>query len=137
MERNSDLVAAGKFIHESAYARKKKEVPLEGIKLDFVQNGDTLEVHEVKKSPKLERAHRMQALYYLYVLRQKGVKAVAFLDYPSIRERKRVEFLPEDEAAVREAVAGIESVLAGKLPPVRERKRICFRCAYYELCWTE
>jgi len=63
---SSDLVS---------YGEKKKEIVIDDrIAIDFIQKGDTLILHEVKKGKRLERAHRCQLLYSLYYLKElKGV----------------------------------------------------------------
>ncbi|MGA1824534.1 MAG: CRISPR-associated protein Cas4 [bacterium] len=71
MEQESDNVFLGKLIDENSYPREKKEILIDGIiKLDFI---DEKTVHEVKKSKKMQEAHKGQVLYYIYYLRQKGV----------------------------------------------------------------
>ncbi|MEW6585871.1 MAG: CRISPR-associated protein Cas4 [Candidatus Micrarchaeota archaeon] len=137
MEHSSDLVAAGRFIHQNTYQREKKDIKIEGIAIDFVKKGDTVELHEVKKSKKMERAHEMQALYYLYVLRKKGIKAVAVLDYPLIRERKKLELDEQNGKAVEDAVARVKGIASLKVPPQPKRIPICPKCSYYEFCWAE
>ncbi|MHC1600469.1 MAG: Dna2/Cas4 domain-containing protein [Candidatus Methanospirareceae archaeon] len=63
---SSDLVS---------YGEKKKEIVIDDrIAIDFIQKGDTLILHEVKKGKRLERAYRCQLLYSLYYLKElKGV----------------------------------------------------------------
>ena len=64
MEQTSDLVHIGKLIHEKSYERKFREIMIENIKIDFLERG--CEIHEIKKSKKIERAHVYQLLYYLF-----------------------------------------------------------------------
>jgi len=66
MEETSDLVLLGKLLHERGYARRRKEVQVGRVKIDFVASG--CEIHEVKRSRKAEDAHLFQLLYYLYFL---------------------------------------------------------------------
>ena len=137
MEHSSDPVSAGRFIHESSYQREKKDIKVAGIAIDFVRKGKNIELHEVKKSKKMEKAHEMQTLYYLYVLKNKGVPAIAVLDYPLIRERKRLELDLKSEAEIEASIRLVEQIVALPAPPKSERKRFCTKCAYYELCWSE
>ena len=137
MEHSSDLVATGKFIHEDTYKREQKEIKIDGIAIDFIKRGDTLELHEIKKSKTMEKAHEMQTLYYLYVLKNKGVKATAFIDYPLIRERKQVELNEQNERELEEAITKVKEITALELPPEAKRVPFCPKCAYYELCWSD
>jgi len=68
-----------------SYGEKKKEIIIDDrIAIDFIQKGDTVVLHEVKKGKRMERAHRYQLLYYLYYLNElKGVENVeGEIDYP-------------------------------------------------------
>ncbi|MEW6723158.1 MAG: CRISPR-associated protein Cas4 [Candidatus Micrarchaeota archaeon] len=137
MEHSSDLVAAGRFIHESTYRREKKDIKIEGIAIDFAKKGEIIELHEVKKSKKMEKAHEMQALYYLYVLKQKGIKANAVIDYPLIRERKTLELDEQKEREVEGAIARVKEITSMEKPPGPKRILICPKCSYCELCWSD
>lgn len=137
MEHNSDLVAAGRFIHENAYEREKKELRIDGISIDFVRNNDGIELHEIKKSDKMEKAHEMQTKYYLMVLKEKGILATAVIDYPTLRKCNRIELRPEDEDELRKTIQEIRKTYDLEAPPEAERKRFCPTCSYYELCWSE
>ena len=54
----------------------------------FYKKGKTLEVHEVKKSNKMETAHRFQLLYYMHYLKnKKGIQDIkGVIDYPKIKK---------------------------------------------------
>ncbi|MEM3364121.1 MAG: CRISPR-associated protein Cas4, partial [Candidatus Micrarchaeia archaeon] len=92
MEHTSDLVKIGKLINERAYGRERKDEIIQNkIAIDFIRKGDVIEIHEIKKSPRIEKAHEMQALYYLYFLKESGVvNTKAIIDYPLLRERKEL-----------------------------------------------
>ena len=92
------------------------------IALDFVTKGDEIEVHEVKKSKKMEKAHEMQVLYYLYVLKKRGISAKAVIDYPVIRERKQLELTEQAEKELELAMVRIREIAAAPLPPENRLK---------------
>lgn len=137
MEHSSDLVAIGKFLHEDTYKREKKELKIGGIAIDFVRRGDVIELHEVKKSNRMEKADEMQTLYYLYVLRSKGVNATASIDYPVIRKRRVLELDENGAKEVEGAIEGVQAIVSMNLPPEPKRVSYCPKCAYYELCWSD
>jgi CRISPR-associated exonuclease Cas4 len=137
MEHNSDIVRTGKLIHENTYQRENKEIKIDGISIDFIKKGEILELHEVKKSKKMEMAHEMQALYYIYVLKKKGIRAVAIIDYPTIRERKIVELTLEKEVKLEEAVKQVKLITKFSKPPEAKHLPFCSKCSYYELCWGD
>jgi len=139
MEQSSDLVGMGRFIHDTSYAREKKDVIIDDrIGIDFIKKGDTITVYEVKKSRKLEKAHKYQLYYYLYYLTEiKGVKATeGVLDYPMSRERVTLTLTD----AVKQEIAGIleniRALVSRDEPPEAEKKSYCRSCAYFEFCWV-
>lgn len=135
MEQESEWVDLGKFLHEKSYFGEEKEVQIGGIKIDFIRRGDTIEVHEVKKGKSMEKAHEMQAMYYLYYLRRLGIRARAILNYPRLREIKKIT-IDEREKEVEKAISEVERVKALPKPPKPKKTKVCKKCAYYELCWV-
>ena len=93
MEHTSDLVYEGKLIHEESYPQRSvryEELAIDGIKIDFYDARNKI-VHEVKKSNKIAPAHRLQLLYYLYVLEQNGILgATGILEYPKLRKTEEI-----------------------------------------------
>jgi CRISPR-associated exonuclease Cas4 len=58
MEHASEAVALGRLLHESAYQREQKEILIDNrIRIDF--SSSPAIIHEVKKSKKMEDAHRL------------------------------------------------------------------------------
>jgi len=139
MEHNSDLVQQGKLINESTYQRRKKDELIENkICLDYIKTKDNkIEIHEIKKSKKMEKAHEMQVKYYIYFLKKRGIEATAILDYPKIRQRKQIELKEEDELELEQAQNKIKEILSKSLPPETKRKPFCSKCSYYDLCWCD
>ncbi|MEM3555306.1 MAG: CRISPR-associated protein Cas4 [Candidatus Micrarchaeia archaeon] len=139
MEHHSELVAIGRFIDEESYAREKKNELVEGaIMIDFIKKGNSVEIHEIKKSLKMEKAHEMQALYYAYFLKKRGVEDIrVILDYPLLRERRESILTLEKEKELEYALQRIEEVVSKPTPPEPKRVPYCKKCAYYELCWGD
>jgi len=135
MEQENEWVDLGKFLHERRYADEEKEVQIGSIKIDFIRKGDVIEVHEVKLGKSMERAHEMQALYYLYYLKRLGIKAKAVLHYPKLNETKEIT-LDGHEEEVEEAIHEVQRVKSLPIPPEPVKSRKCKKCAYYELCWV-
>jgi len=133
MERSSDLVLLGKLLHESSYPRKHKEIDLGPIKIDFLTKG--CEVHDIKRSKRIEDAHVYHMLYYLYWLNAKGIGAKGVIDYPLLRRRQAVELTEEKGKEIEGVLDGIKQTLSNPTPPAVEKKPYCKKCSYYELCW--
>lgn len=135
LESDSDLVLMGKLLHENSYKRKPmKEIEIERIKIDFVEKSK--EVHEVKRSRKIEDAHVYQLLYYLYFLKKSaGMEAKGVLDYPLLKKKVNVELTADKETELAGIMADTQSIINQDRPPEAEWKSYCKNCAYRELCW--
>lgn len=139
MEHTSDLVYEGNLIHENTYpqrSEKYSEVELDGIKIDFFDQKNKV-VHEIKKSDSHEEAHEWQVKYYIYVLERNGIQDVTgILEYPKLRETKKVELTPEDRLEIREMEQQIESIISGETCPDRLPQKRCKNCSYFDFCWS-
>jgi len=135
-ERDENL-EWGRFLHEWRYAREKKELAFENVKLDVAGERDgKLVVSEVKKSSKFRKSAEMQLLFYLWQLREAGVEAVGELRFPEEKWRETVRL---DETSVEElksAVSGIRRIVASATPPKAQKIGYCNNCAYREFCWA-
>jgi len=138
MESSSDIVGMGRFIHETSYAREKKNVIIDRIGIDFIKKGDLITIHEVKKSKKLEEAHRYQVYYYIYYLQTVlGIPDVdGMLDYPELRKRERLTLTDEIRADLEQTLRTIGEIVALRHPPPPVKKTYCKKCAYFEFCWV-
>ena len=134
MEHEHDRVHLGRLVHEDAYARRKKELDIDGkIVLDWREDGC---IHEVKLTDKMEDAHEMQLLYYLYYLKLKGVEGLSGqIDYPKLRQTKTVELTAEKRLRLEQTLKDMRRIVALKRAPEVEWMRICRSCSYAELCW--
>lgn len=133
MEQSSDHVTLGKLLHETGYARKFKEIEIGSIKIDFLEKG--CEIHEIKRSRKIEKAHEYQLLYYLYYLKKLGVEGKGVLNYPLLRKNVEVKLDGEKEAELKGVLEEIREIVASPRPPQVQKKGYCKKCSYYELCW--
>lgn len=71
LEDNSENVMIGRAIHEERAEEKNTEIGLENIKLDKLTREY---LTEVKKSDADVEAARWQLLFYLKVLKEKGIE---------------------------------------------------------------
>jgi len=136
-EGGSELVELGRLTHEQSFTRQtQRGIDIEGfVRLDFIEEGI---VHEVKHGRTMERAHKLQLLYYLYLLRERGIETKGILHYPRQRKREVIELTPAWERELKEVLEEIERIRAMSKPPlIPKRMKICRSCAYEELCWCE
>ncbi len=137
-ERDSDLVLIGKVISEESFKKEKfKELMIEeSLKIDFIQFGDEIIVHEVKKSKKLEEAHIWQVKFYIYNLKELGLNCNrGVIHYPKIFKKVDVNFQPEDVNLIEEALAKIHEIIKQEKAPDAIRKPYCKKCAYHNFCF--
>lgn len=138
MEQESELVSLGKILHKDTYKRDKKDQTIDNlISFDFVRKGGVLEIHEVKKSKKMSKAHHYQLLYYLYYLKnEKGIDdAIGIIDYPKIRRRETLKLNDRNEKEIKNIIKRIGNILNEELPTPK-RIPACTKCAYYDLCFV-
>jgi len=134
-EQESDRVLEGKILHEQSYNHKKsKEVTIDNlIKIDLY---DQDYVGEVKSSSKMHDADKAQLLYYLYILKQYGIKRKGRLHYPKEKKIEEIELTPSDEADLEKILTGIKEIAEANKPPKAKKLPYCTKCAYYHFCWV-
>jgi CRISPR-associated exonuclease Cas4 len=140
MEHTSDIVTEGKLIGESTYEQrtdKYTEIELEGIKIDFYDAKNKV-VHEIKKSSKIDAAHRAQVKYYLWVLEQNGIEgATGILEYPKQRHTEGVTLTDEDRQNIPIWKAAIEKIVQNEVCPKVINKPVCKNCSYCDFCYAD
>ena len=139
MEHGSDLVYEGKLIHETSYpqrSEKYEEIEIDGIKIDYYDPKNKV-IHEVKKSDKMEPAHKWQLKYYIMVLEQNGIEVVTgLLEYPKLRQTTEVFLTGRDRNELNEVKQKIGQIVASETCPPLEKLGICKNCSYYDFCWV-
>ncbi len=138
MEQESELVSLGKTLHQDSYKRDKRDQTIDNlISFDFIRKGDVLEIHEVKKSKKMSKAHHYQLLYYLYYLKnKKGIEnAIGIIDYPKLRRRETLKLDERNQQEIQNITKRIGNMLKEEMP-APSRRPACRRCAYYEFCFV-
>ncbi|MEZ0323177.1 MAG: CRISPR-associated protein Cas4 [Hydrogenothermaceae bacterium] len=134
MEHTSELVKIGKIIHENSYSRKRREINLEGIKIDLLEAKRGV-IHEVKKSKAIEKSHVWQLKYYLYYFKEIGIDIDGIIDYPKIRRRERIILTQDDEEEIKKMLFNIQKIVEEVNPPSIINKPYCKKCSYYEFCY--
>ncbi|MCS7154057.1 MAG: CRISPR-associated protein Cas4 [Bacteroidia bacterium] len=139
LEPFSELVAEGKFISDATYKHHSprwRQVQIGRLKIDAYDPERRL-VYEIKRAPRLVKAHRAQLLFYLYALEKMGIEGVkGFLVYPRQKKRILVELDVEARREVEQILQAMAEVRRRRTPPPLKRKPICKRCAFYDLCFV-
>ncbi|MDD6582266.1 MAG: CRISPR-associated protein Cas4 [Bacteroidales bacterium] len=139
MEQNSDLVFAGKLIHEESYPQRSErygEIEIDGVKVDFYDAKRKV-IHEIKKSDKVEQAHEWQLKYYLCVFEHNGINGVSgILEYPKLRKTTEVFLSDIDRETIRDFELKIREIICDDTCPPLEKKGICQNCSYFDFCYA-
>lgn len=136
LEENNSNVILGKLLEENSYTRDEKKINIDGvINIDFVRSKKIL--HEIKKSNSIEPASILQVQYYLYYLEKKGLVGLkGILDYPLLKQTVEVNLADSDRENLENIIIGIKEILGKESPPILEKKNICKKCAYFDLCFV-
>lgn len=137
LEHESENVKLGKILHENSFKREKEFLIDNIINVDFIKLTDCVEIHEVKKTQKMDMSHEFQLLYYMYYLKnEKDIKNIkGFLDYPIIRKKKEIFLTEEKEAELKIIIDEINRINENEMPKPKKSK-ICRKCAYFEFCFS-
>lgn len=136
-EQDNPLVELGRIFHEYAYKKEKKEISLDGMKLDLLKRGENdYIICEVKKSSRFEMPAKMQLAYYLYKLKRIGMEAKGELLIPKEKKRIKIELNEELEKEIEKTVEHIKEVIAKEKPPPPRKIKYCRKCAYRYFCWA-
>ena len=150
MEQESEDVALGRLLDETAYSRSEKHLDLyaaapDGTPLTGCIDRAVLKegvLHETKKGRSCSEAHQWQVRFYLWLLRLNGVSGsggAAFrgqIDYPALRRSEPVELTDKLEQELCHKLQELCLLLAADHPPERiEKRSFCKKCAFEELCY--
>lgn len=136
LEDNSEEVKIGKAIHEERAERDNTEIAIENIKLDKL----TAEyLTEVKKSDADVEASKWQLVYYLRVLKEKGIERKGKLEFAEKNKSSKkiviIELTDKLEEELEQCLQGIEELLQKEEVPQVLNQPKCKKCAYYEYCY--
>lgn len=136
LEDNSEQVKIGKALHEERDKKDNTEIALENIRLDKLGSEY---LTEVKKSDADVEAAKWQLLFYLKILKEKGVMRKGKLEFiEKGKTNKKIvyyELTEELEEKLEGYITAIEELVnTDKIPEVLNKPQ-CKKCAYYEYCY--
>lgn len=137
LEHESENVKLGKLLHDDSFKREKDFLIDNLINVDFIKLTDSVEIHEVKKTQKMDKSHEYQLLYYMHYLKnEKDIENIkGYLDYPKNRKKKEVFLTKEKEEELIEIIEDIDKINSKEMPQPQKSK-ICRKCAYFEFCFS-
>ena len=134
-EQESDLVAFGEAIDDTAYSRRR-EVDLGAAKLDWVTTGAV--VHETKSSRAPSPQHEAQVRHYCLLLERRGVSVRGgVLHYPVTRRTVQVPWDDPARQAAQAAEDEARAVIGLARAPARLPRAQCKGCSFTDYCWGD
>ncbi|MGD9568349.1 MAG: CRISPR-associated protein Cas4 [Sedimentibacter sp.] len=135
-ENDSEDVHIGQVLHEINNQGEDSEISIDNIKLDKL----TAEyVIELKKSDADTEASKWQLLYYLNVLKDKGLvrKGKLIFDEKNKQSKKAivVELTKNDIDQLHNLINAIDALINQNKVPIIEKSIKCKKCAYFEYCF--
>ena len=136
LEDNSEQVKIGKAIHEEKNDTDHGEIVLDNIRLDRLTDEY---LTEIKKSDADVDAAKWQLLFYLKILKDKGVFRKGKLEFVEKgKSNKKIlyfDLTEETEKELKKYIEEIEELLDQERIPEVINKAQCKKCAYYEYCY--
>ena len=136
MEDNSEEVKIGKALHEERDTQDNTEIALGNIRLDKLTQEY---LTEVKKSDADVEAAKWQLLFYLKILKEKGIERKGRLEFVEKgNKNKKVlyfELTDDIENSLEKYIQQIEELLEKPDIPEVLNKPSCKKCSYYEYCY--
>ena len=136
LEDNSEDVKIGKALHKVKEEQSDNtELAIDHIKIDKI-TADYLV--EVKKSDADVEAVTWQTLYYLKILKEKGIVRKGKIEFiEKNKEKNKIHYVELDEDKETELIKiekEIERLLQSEIPEIINKISKCKKCAYYEYC---
>lgn len=134
INRDNPDVAKGTSVDKTAYTEERRNIQLNMISIDLLQDGRVI---EVKPSSIMPDPSRKQLTYYLWYLKHvHGVNKDGVLAHPDERKREEIVLTEKRETEIEEAIRGIHELVHFSSPPDAEEKPFCESCAYFDFCWV-
>lgn len=136
LEDNSEQVKIGRALHDEYAEKENTEIAIENICIDRL-SGEYLT--EVKKSDADVEAAKWQLLFYLKILKEKGVVRKGRLEFHEKENKGKktmyYDLTPQIEEELDKYINEIEEMLGQDEIPEVAYKPKCRKCAYYEYCF--
>ncbi len=136
-EDNSELVKIGRAIHDiKSQHSENTEILLDNIKIDKLSKEY---LTEIKKSDADVEASKWQLIFYLKILKDKGIYRKGKLEFiEKNKTSKKVVYIDLNDNIEKELDTYMEKIKKllehDEIPPAINKPK-CKKCAYYEYCY--
>lgn len=136
LEDNSEDVRIGKELHKvKEQSGQNTELEIDHIRIDKLTQDYLV---EIKKSDADVQAVTWQTLYYLKILKAKGIERKGKIEFIEKNKTQNkiiyVELTKDKEDALERIEIDIEKLLEVEIPSPQTKLSKCKKCAYYEYC---
>lgn len=137
LEDESEEVKIGKALHEQKYSdNKNSEIAIDNIRLDKLTAKYLI---ETKKSDADLIAAKWQLLYYLKILKSKGIIRKGKIEVIEKNRQNKsfieVELSDMEEQELDKIIIEIKELLEDNQIPSVLNESKCKKCAYYAYCY--
>jgi len=133
----NEFIAIGRLLSEETYKRDKKEILIDGSKIDVIRQKDgIITLIETKKSSRMIEASQMQLLFYLYNVSRKDRTIKGEIRIPKEKKVVPVELTDERIIEVENLIAKIKYLIQQESAPEKVWVKFCKTCSYLEFCWS-
>ena len=135
LEDNSELVKIGKVLHDIKNKSDDSEVKIDNIAIDKITDKYII---EMKKSDADPVATKMQVLFYLKKLNEKGINKdgkIVYIEKNKTKTEKIIKLDYKNLSKIIECEKEIEELINSKVPPTAEKTSKCKKCAYHDYCF--
>ncbi len=133
----NEFLVIGRLYSEETYKREKKEILIDGNKIDVIkEKNGVLTLIETKKSSKMINAAKMQLLNYLYSFSKKGFSVKGEIRVPKEKKIIKIDLSKENVELLKKTLNDIEMLIKKEIAPEPVRKNLCKTCSYNEFCWS-
>lgn len=137
LEDNSEDVKIGRAIHEEKSENgNNTEIEIDNIKIDKITKDYLV---EVKKSDADVEAAKWQIIYYLKVLKDKGIDRKGKLEFvEKNKTSNKIVYIELSDEILKKLdlyLIAIENLLKQEEVPEVLNKPKCKKCSYYEYCY--
>ncbi|MTI46537.1 MAG: CRISPR-associated protein Cas4 [Firmicutes bacterium] len=137
LEDNSENVKIGKAIHKEKESKSKNsEIAIDNIKIDKLTKEYLV---EIKKSDADVEACKWQLLYYMKILKDKGIDRKGKLEFVEKNKgNNKIMYFELNDELLRELdnyIFKIKELIEGDDIPKALNEPKCKKCAYFEYCY--
>lgn len=136
-DQYNEFLSIGRLISEESYNRNKKEILIDGNKIDIIKSdSNVFTIIETKKSSRMLDASKAQLFNYLYFLSKKGYSVKGEIRVPEEKKVIPIRFGKEEKEFIEKLHKEISQLVNKEKPPLPEWRRACKNCSYNEFCWS-